>query len=83
MPFKIGDKVRVVNYGHLVTMKEQYAKSMSFPIYKKEGKNWMMDMCPEAVGKKGTVESLLDGKYAINGIKEKHAWYDDGQLELI
>jgi hypothetical protein len=41
-------------------------------------------MCPEVVGKKGTIDAVINGcGYAIMGIKEKHSWYDDGQLELI
>jgi hypothetical protein len=44
-------------------------------------------MAPELVGQKGIIceVSLTQGKYhyAINGIIDKHAWYDEKQLKKV
>ena len=56
-------------------------------IEKSESGIFWYDINPKIVGKEGVVEKATNtqGKfqYAVNGIPEKHAWYDEKQLELI
>lgn len=95
--FKVGDKVKVVNYGHAIWRSK---KAESFAIENESrffGWNkptviqddsdlqWI-DIAPEIVGKKGVIETVevVQGKpqYAIKGIAGKHSWYNESQLEL-
>jgi len=74
MQYKIGDKVRVVNYGSLI-------------LHKVNGKFESIDLSPEIIGKEGVISKALVTQdvpsYAIDGIPGKHAWYDEEQLEMI
>lgn len=109
--FKVGDKVRVIKYGHpIYTNKDTYYKMQEYfhtqpsfieilmgwehkpTSYSKtppkyiiwEDENtFTLDMSPEIVGKEGVIDGILGGKYSVYGIKEKHAWYNEEQLELI
>lgn len=65
--FQVGDQVKVVNYGSLVWPYNE-------PPY---------DIHPELVGEVGIIATVDGNSYAIDGIPGKHAWYDDGQLELV
>lgn len=80
--FKIGDMVKVVNYGHLILMSPEMLSQTSFPII---GGKWV-DIDKDVVGQTGiVVEAQVTqerSQYAVKG-PSKHAWYDDGQLELI
>ncbi len=67
--FKIGDKVKVVEYGHII-----------FSCF--DGTTKAIDINPKVIGKKGIVTEILQGTYALDGIPEKIAWYKDDQLEL-
>lgn len=68
--FKIGDQVRVVNYGH-------HIRGIKNGLIEK------IDINPEVVGKVGTVSVVSSGnQYAVEGIPGKHAWYNEDQLEL-
>ena len=71
MELIVGDKVRVVNYGSL--------------IWDCTGSNpTTTDISEGAIGKEGVVVKISEsGKYAVDGIPEKYAWYNDDQLELI
>lgn len=69
MKFKIGDRVKVINYGSIVFFSD----------------NKVVDIRPEIVGKSGTVQTILNGKYSIIPDEKnmKWAWYHENQLELI
>ena len=69
MKFKIGDKVKVKDYGHII-----------FSCF--DGNKTATDISPEVVGKTGIVTEILHNTYALSGIPEKIAWYKDDQLEL-
>jgi hypothetical protein len=79
--FKLGDRVRVVNYGaKLLTSinlsKENFGEKLKSPQ--------IIDPMPYLIGKAGIIEQVSStGGYAIEGIPEKYAWYDEQQLELI
>lgn len=85
--FKVGDKVRVVKYGHPLWESKKDPQPCSFPIIQESesGGCWIKDMSPELVGQIGVVDevSLTQGRYqyGIDGIKGKHAWYNEDQLE--
>lgn len=80
--FKIGDMVRVVNYGHPILMSPDMLAQTSFPVI---GGRWV-DIDKDVVGQTGVVveAQVTQGRsqYAVEG-PSKHAWYDDEQLELI
>ena len=71
--FKIGNVVKVINYGGLVW-------------YRVGGELKEWDICPQMVGQTGIVREVneVQGsyKYALD-IPGKQAWYDEGQLESI
>lgn len=81
--FKIGDHVHVVNYGSKIWMfKGQPQPKHKMPIISENEEIAWYDMLPEIVGKKGTVREVYHGQYALDGIPEKTAWYNDNQLRL-
>lgn len=45
--------------------------------------NGSTDILPELVGKEGLIQEVYNNSYSISGIKGKHAWYDEGQLEMV
>lgn len=73
--YKVGDKVRVINYGGLVD------QIMGNGEIKK------VDLASEIVGKEGVIVQIINQqgvpKYKIEGIPMKTAWYDEEQLELV
>ena len=82
---KIGDKVKVVDFGHLMWSR----KPMSFKVYAKDPDSNVVwyDCSPEIVGKEGVIKDVKTTQgqtnYALSGITEKSAWYSENQLELI
>lgn len=90
--FKAGDSIRVINYGHLIweskdprTMPEEFR--LKRKAYYETDKIRCIDLNPELVGKEGIISeaSISQGEwsYAVDGIPEKCAWYDEDQLEMI
>ncbi len=75
MKFVIGDKVRIINYGHHIWERGEW-----------DGKIKMIDLSPDLVGKEGIVSkaTLTQGipQYAVDGLR-KHAWYNEDQLLMI
>lgn len=92
--FKIGDKVKIINYGHILwESKESYKKHFEAGRYKTERpKNlisededfFFIDIRPDILGQKGVVDKVSEdqGKisYSISGIG---AWYSEKQMEKI
>lgn len=64
------------------------AKGKSEPdnIYLETKDMWWIDTLPSIVGQEGVVCQVTNSqgrlKYAIDGIKGKHAWYNGEQLEI-
>jgi hypothetical protein len=109
--FKIGDKVRVIKYGHpMLTHKENYYKMQEYFYYQPtffdlmlgndkpkrdpyvreepyiisdKGETFIIDTQHGLVGQEGVIDECSDGQYSVFGIPEKHAWYNEEQLELI
>lgn len=87
--YGIGDKVKVVNYGSLIWESKNCPdqEKLSFPLIYEDEKFRYLDMSSKLVGQSGLIDSvnITQGKpqYSISGIEGKHAWYDEGQLELI
>lgn len=83
-PFKLGDRVRIVNYGHPIASTE---KDLPFPYLGKDDNGWhWYDMQPNKLGQEDVVttvspprENYPHYKYGLS----KSAWYDAGQLELL
>lgn len=76
---KVGDKVRVVKYGHILIMGE-YEQSLGFP--------YKYDINPSIIGKEGVIVEIKTSKdlptqYELSGIPEKVAWYNEDQLVLL
>ena len=85
--FKIGDQVKIVNYGGLGCISrriyEEHKSAYSPIVLKDDGVNTIViDTCRDVIGATGVISKVEDGNYAIEG-PSKHAWYDDGQLELV
>ena len=93
--FKIGDKLRIINYGSLIWQNKtnqdaerKFHEDNGFPykelkVLSDDGKTQWLDLHPELVGKEGIVDKISDsGDYALTGLS-KHAWYSENQLELI
>lgn len=86
--YGIGDKVKIVKYGHLILeSKNVDHPKLSFPLIEEDENMRWLDMSPDLVGQEGLVSevSITQGipNYAIDGIKGKHAWYDEEQMEMI
>ena len=83
--FNVGDKVRVVKYGHAIWVHKDSNMFLNCPVITKNPR--MVDIIPDVVGKTGVVcQSKITQdipSYAIDGIIGKTAWYDEEQLELI
>lgn len=80
MPFKVGDKVEIVKYGHLIWESKQSEYPMNFPmIFEDDNVRWL-DIRPDLVGKAGIVNDELDGQYSVYDIG---AWFSEEQLKLI
>lgn len=74
MKYNIGDKVRIINYGHMIHIGTGVPGREPGPC----------DIRPELIGLEGVVEKgiLTQGVpgYSIDGIG---AWYHEDQLELV
>lgn len=80
MDFKIGMKVKVVKYGHLIWSSDKIAGAK---LIKEEpaGMYWY-DIYPDLVGQKGVIVKISGKQYAIKG-PYKYAWYDKQQLKKV
>lgn len=85
--YKVGDKVEIVNYGHLIFESKNVKERMSFPLIKETEKLRWLDMSADLVGQEGIVEEVSTSgenpSYVIRGVKGKSAWYDEGQMKLV
>lgn len=74
MEFKVGDNVKIVNYGHTV--------------WYMEGESILMgDLRKDIIGQNGVISKTQNVQnvttYCVNGIIGKTAWFNQNQLELI
>lgn len=86
--YGIGDKVEIVNYGSTIWESVSDPSPLSsYPIISNNGYTIVRDMQPELVGQQGLISkaTVTQGipQYAIEGIKGKHAWYNEGQMKMI
>lgn len=88
MTFNIGDKVRIVNYGHPLWVPQEWIDKgwAKGPAIGKTDTHTIIDTSPELVGQEGVVcnahETQGRPTYAMQG-PSKHAWYEEDQLELV
>jgi hypothetical protein len=84
--FEIGDKVKVVNYGHLMWSNKKSGMKMKLPIISEDGNIVWHDFLSKIVGKVGVVVEVIETQgivnYSLNGIPQKTSWYNEEQLEL-
>ena len=79
--FKVGDHVKIINYGHqmMSIVLRADSEKADDPEY--------FDMSPELIGQTGVIiEANTDSNgdaYAIDNIPQKQAWYRNDQLELV
>lgn len=75
---KVGDKVRIINYGHNVHT------TIKLDVY--ENKT-TFDLLPFLLGSEGVIQEIQTNDdrcfYKIEGIFDKKCWYNEDQLELI
>ena len=81
--FKAGDKVKVINYGHLYYSSTEGIKDASPYIVGQKGivRGSYFDLFPTFC-----VNDTTDRNkhiYDVDGIPRKCAWYNEDQLELI
>lgn len=85
--FVIGDKVKVVSYGHPIWVNKNSGMEMNFPIISEDDKVVWYDINGGVVGKIGIVEKVKETQgilgYSLSGIPEKSAWYNEDQLEAV
>ena len=86
--FNIGDKVKIINYGHLMCEHvDDHVKIKGCPVYKTEGKYVFVDMEPHLKGRRGLISGITktqgDWGYKIVFKHDSLAWLDEEQLELI
>lgn len=79
--FKVGDKCRIVNFGHLVWENKSEPIKMNLPTYcESENTRWV-DLNPELIGKEVVIlEVSNDGKRYSTSL---FSWALEEQLELI
>jgi hypothetical protein len=86
--FKINDCVKIVNYGSLMWVSNDYKSKISnkYPIVEEKSNITIIDRNPELINKTGTIDfiSFSEGKYSfiLKG-PNKVAWYNEKQLEKI
>lgn len=89
--YGMGDRVRVVKFGSLVFLRKSEnpldCMFQDSPIIYDNGTTCWIDISPYLVGQEGIIDGLSDVqgiyKYSISGIKQKHAWYTEEQLEIV
>lgn len=92
-PFQIGNKVEIVNYGHLFWINNReledrgYKKKKPYRTDKATNTSWF-DNQPQLVGRIGTITGISNTQtgswiYRLDDIPEKVAWYDHEQLKLV
>ena len=85
---EIGDKVKIVRYGHLIWESKTIpgARSEAKAYWEDDKRAWI-DMCPRMVGQKGTVFDKVKTQngfqYSLAGVTGKSSWYHEEQLEKI
>lgn len=84
--FKVGDEVVIVKFGHRFWSYEDQSSYAKLLFKCDEEKYGVYDALPELVGQKGIIDgvNLCQGRYSysLTG-PNKHAWYDEQQLEKI
>ena len=83
---KVGDKVEIIKYGHILWINTNEKFNANFPIIQQNSTTIWYDSQKELVGQVGTITSIIISqgilRFSLDGIKGKHAWYDKEQLEL-
>lgn len=69
--FGIGDKVKIINYGH----------------YFYDPMLGNCDMIPEIVGCEGLIKEVSNSQgdymYSLHGVPKKQSWFMENQLEMV
>jgi len=85
--FKVGDQVKIINYGHPIWAHNSETMPISFPVIWVGDDTKVYDMSPELIGQTGVIDkvNITQGKdgYSINGINGKLDWYNNDQLEFL
>lgn len=84
--YKVGDKVRVVNYGHAMWVHKSFGES-SLPLIKEYESVRVVDLQPDLIGQQGVVGQVViiqeRPSYVVEGISGKSSWYYEDQLEAV
>lgn len=84
--FKLGDRVKIVNYGCKLTISKQDYKDfeLKYPILKDKGNFLIVDDRPERLGKITTIEKVdadnFGNQYSTTTMG---SWYDESQLKKL
>jgi len=91
---KIGDRVKIVNYGHMIMFSKNkanpYRDSMAktFPLIFEDDTSSYYDIRPELIGKEGIVVNKItdnhSGRYSVHfDDGNRMSWFSERQIEKI
>lgn len=84
--FKVGDKVRIVNYGSTMWIGKKEKQPTHWPVIEEQENIIIYDTDSELIGQTGIVTKtqITQGqdRYELHG-PNKVAWYFNNQLELV
>ena len=85
--FVIGDKVEIINYGHLIWSSKKSEIEIGLPVIHEGKYTIWYDMNNDIVGKIGVVDDVTETQgniqYSLKGIPQKSAWYNEDQLKIV
>ena len=85
--FEIGDKVKIINYGHLMWCHKDSQLPGNYKFLSKHDNVSLYDTAPELIGQIGIVtqcgKTQGEDRYSLSGIQGKCSWYHNDQLELV
>lgn len=87
--YGIGDKVKIINYGHLIWEDKDIPEiqKINKPTYYDDDFVRFIDIQPELINQKGLIDKVEITqnipRYSISGIYGKSAWYMEDQLKMI
>lgn len=91
--FKVGDKIRIVNYGHRLwwhksdweKYKNTVGSKMTPYANSEDGKILFFDLAPEKIGREDVIIKHTESQPNFHqyALEKNGAWFSPNQLELI
>lgn len=84
--FRIGQRVKIIKYGHLMWGFGPPKTNEGLSVYEREELITWYDLQPNLVGQHGIITDVQvvqnTSSYSLGCIDGKSSWYNEGQLEL-